>query len=103
VRKNDEPKKGMEEEKFPMSGEQALALYGDQFLTAYELVEISCFKEVYYINRRERVDEDFYKESTKNQGFDDEESYFRYKIGGHIMFRLEIIKKVGKGSFGQVL
>lgn len=65
--------------------------------------EISSYQEVYYINRRERVDEDFYKASENNSGFDDEESYFRYKVGGHIMFRFEIIKKVGKGSFGQVL
>jgi dual specificity tyrosine-phosphorylation-regulated kinase 2/3/4 len=37
---------------------------------------------------------------TKNNGYDDDRGDFRILINDHVLFRFEIVSKIGKGSFG---
>jgi hypothetical protein len=65
-----------------MKFQVAIDKFGNEFLTEYEHREILQFDEVYYVNRRERADEEFYKmKGSSNHGFDDESNYYRYRIG----------------------
>lgn len=54
------------------------------------------------MNRRDRIDEKFLKKGVSNHGYDDNQNYYRYRLGDQLMYRFEIIEKLGKGSFGQV-
>jgi len=38
-----------------------------------------------------------------NNGFDDEEGYYRVQKGDHISYRYQLIEVIGKGAFGQVI
>jgi dual specificity tyrosine-phosphorylation-regulated kinase 2/3/4 len=48
----------------------------------------------------EKPDETYLEEGVANKGWDDDRGDFRYKDGDHIAYRYEIIKRLGKGSFG---
>jgi dual specificity tyrosine-phosphorylation-regulated kinase 2/3/4 len=39
-------------------------------------------------------------ERLVNNGFDDEEGYYRISKGDHIAYRFQIIEVIGKGAFG---
>jgi len=67
---------------WPLSSQEAIEKFGCEFLTSFEQKEINQFDEIFYINRRERADEEFYRGSSlSNHGFDDENNYYRFKIG----------------------
>ena len=38
-----------------------------------------------------------------NNGFDDQEGYYRLKTGDQIAYRFSIIEQIGKGAFGSVI
>ena len=40
---------------------------------------------------------------TKNYGYDDERGDFRILMHDHVLYRFEIVSKLGKGSFGKVI
>ena len=42
-------------------------------------------------------------ERLVNNGFDDNEGYYRIVSGDQINYRFELIELIGKGAFGQVL
>lgn len=39
----------------------------------------------------------------KTSPFDDEDGYYKITIGDHLLYRYEIVKVLGKGSFAQVV
>lgn len=44
------------------------------------------------------------KDNTKKPApFDDEDGYYKITIGDHLLYRYEILKILGKGSFAQVV
>lgn len=69
--------------------------------------EIRSLKEeyVYFIGKTMgRIDSYINKVKGKNEasvkkGFDDEEGYYNVILGDHLIFRYEILKILGKGSF----
>jgi hypothetical protein len=76
-----------------ISPSKAAELYKDK-LQAYEVKEILHFSEIYYIGNI----------SCKNtdEKWDDKKGYYNAKEHDHIKYRYEIVKLIGKGSFGSV-
>ncbi|EPY54064.1 CMGC/DYRK/DYRK2 protein kinase Ppk5 [Schizosaccharomyces cryophilus OY26] len=74
-------------------------------LTAYELEELKDFSEIYFIGSRscEKVSKDITPGCTDELAFDDSNGDYKVNVGDHLFYRYEIIDKVGKGSFGEVL
>lgn len=69
-------------------------------LTAYEKEEIKEFApKVYYagIECKKKI------QGTNKDGFDDENGHYRVTEGDHIVYRYEIVKELGRGTFGVVV
>ena len=72
-----------------------------QALSLYEQKEILEYTNIYYIGEKAcKVEGNSYEH---NFGFDEENGDYKVTIGDHIHFRYEILKLIGKGTFGQVL
>jgi len=84
-------------------------------LTEYEKREILDVPKVYYFNIQERqkwrgkettlsggVEWGRINEATNN-GFDTDQQEYIVRYNDHVDYRYEIVKKLGKGSFGIVL
>nr|XP_032827331.1 dual specificity tyrosine-phosphorylation-regulated kinase 2-like [Petromyzon marinus] len=102
----------------PLTPEQALKRYGGK-LSAYERQEILSYNEVYFVSGESR------RRATANAaaagavggsgagaaaangvgngGFDDERGSYIHVPHDHVAYRYEVIKVIGKGSFGQVV
>ncbi|KAK9898880.1 kinase-like protein, partial [Cystobasidium minutum MCA 4210] len=85
-----------------LSPQSALQLYRHE-MCEYEHEEITTYKEVFYVGRRDTKKMANKTDSTNNFGYDDERGDYHIIPGDHIQFRYEIIDTLGKGSFGQVL
>ncbi|KAM7533027.1 hypothetical protein Aperf_G00000127297 [Anoplocephala perfoliata] len=81
-----------------ISPQMALQQYKNR-LTPYEMTEILNYSSIYFIgngsNKRQS--------SGPNFGFDDENGSYIHTAHDHIAYRYEVIKILGKGSFGQVV
>lgn len=69
-------------------------------LTAYEREEIKEYTpKVYYagIECKHKI------QGTSKDGFDDENGHYRVVEGDHIVYRYEIVKELGRGTFGVVV
>ncbi|XP_030077292.1 dual specificity tyrosine-phosphorylation-regulated kinase 3 isoform X2 [Microcaecilia unicolor] len=84
----------------PLTPEQALKQYKHQ-LSAFEVQEISSFSEVYFVgpNAKKRPGG---VGGPSNCGYDDEQGGYVLVPHDHLAYRYEVIKVIGKGSFGQV-
>ena len=73
-------------------------------LSNYERKEILNFSKIFFIGsskmKNNKISGDF---PIGNFGFDDMENYYMALPHDHIGYRYEILKVLGKGSFGQVL
>jgi dual specificity tyrosine-phosphorylation-regulated kinase 2/3/4 len=80
--------------------ESALRKYYNSF-TAFELGEIYDYKEIYYTgeNAKKIVGN---LNAANNNGYDDDTGSYIAVQYDHIAYRYEILKKLGRGSFGQV-
>lgn len=75
-------------------------------LSAFEKNEIKLINKLYFIskNRNEYLHNLTTKDVVTNEFiFSDNESRFRYKIGDGVNYRYEILKKIGKGTYSNVV
>lgn len=66
----------------------------------YEKAELLKYEEIYYISKNNKKSNNDY---LKNFGFDDENKNLIINLNDHINYRYQIISKLGKGMFGNVL
>ncbi|KAG5451312.1 Dual specificity tyrosine-phosphorylation-regulated kinase 2 [Clonorchis sinensis] len=98
----------------PLTPHQALKLYWRR-LSQVERTEILSYPKIYFLgldaakigmNDKPSTNDNadcLKKRSSDNQGFDDDRSGYKLVLNDHIAYRYELIKLLGKGSFGQVV
>jgi len=93
-----------EEEKAAwMNPEKVLGLYRNS-LTPFERYEILHYNRVYFIGSLvfdNKISGEFSKQS--NYGYDDRDGSYNVVPHDHIAYRYEVLKILGRGSFGQVV
>jgi dual specificity tyrosine-phosphorylation-regulated kinase 2/3/4 len=76
---------------------------GPKFFTEFEVTEVDEYEAVYYMCDNKDKIKPSKSERLVNNGFDDEEGYYRVQAGDHIAYRYQLIEIIGKGAFGQVI
>lgn len=84
-----------------MSPETAMKNYM-QKLTSFEHHEIFNYSEIYFIGQNAKKINGVIG-GANNNGYDDENGSYKPTQHDHIYYRFEVLKILGKGSFGQVL
>ena len=84
-----------------LTSEQATKLYGSK-LTEYEQQEIHHYPQVYFVGQHAKKRTGAVG-GPQNSGYDDESGTYLVSAHDHVMYRYEVLKVLGKGSFGQVL
>ena len=84
-----------------LTSEQATKLYGSK-LTDYEQQEIHNYPQVYFVGQHAKKRTGAIG-GPQNSGYDDESGTYLVSAHDHVMYRYEVLKVLGKGSFGQVL
>lgn len=75
----------------------------EKYLTDFEKTEVEEYDHIYYLSDNEAKIKATKLERLVNNGFDDEEGYYRVKKNDHIAYRFQLIEVIGKGAFGQVI
>ena len=70
-------------------------------LSDYEKGEILNYQNVYFV--AENIDKKIYDSNGPNNGYDDKKGNYKLVAHDHIAYRYEIVKILGKGSFGQTV
>ncbi|CDW54017.1 dual specificity [Trichuris trichiura] len=81
--------------------DHAITLYSSK-LTSYEQSEIIHYPQIYFIGdavKKHRAP----LEPANNYGFDDDDGFYILMPRDHVAYRYEVLKVIGKGSFGQVV
>uniref|UniRef100_A0A1I8A9R5 Dual specificity tyrosine-phosphorylation-regulated kinase mbk-2 n=2 Tax=Steinernema glaseri TaxID=37863 RepID=A0A1I8A9R5_9BILA len=81
--------------------DDALRTFGSK-LTVYEHTEIYNYQRVYFVGSQARKRGGVVG-AANNNGYDDENGSYVLVSHDHIAYRYEILKVIGKGSFGQVI
>eukprot|EP00096_Caligus_rogercresseyi_P006368 TRINITY_DN2274_c0_g1_i1.p1 TRINITY_DN2274_c0_g1~~TRINITY_DN2274_c0_g1_i1.p1 ORF type:complete len:706 (-),score=255.06 TRINITY_DN2274_c0_g1_i1:2312-4429(-) len=81
--------------------EQVMNLYMNK-LTAYEHYEIYGYPQIYFIGANAKKIIAIIG-GPHNSGYDDEQGSYLYVPHDHLAYRYEVLKVIGKGSFGQVV
>lgn len=81
-----------------ISPQKAIQQYKSK-LTPYETTEILNYPSIYFVGNSSNKRQS----SGPNFGFDDENGSYIHTAHDHIAYRYEVIKILGKGSFGQVV
>jgi len=82
-----------------LSPKSAMKVYGDR-LTNYEQQELLSYAQIYFVGSAKKSSASYSGEN--NDGFDDAQNAYIVIAHDHIAYRYEILKSLGKGSFGQV-
>lgn len=73
-------------------------------LTNYEEEEIKTYMpNVFYAGSECKRKIPGVKGQASNDGFDDENGHYRVAVGDHIAYRYEVLKELGRGTFGVVV
>eukprot|EP00054_Salpingoeca_dolichothecata_P003588 m.27582 g.27582 ORF g.27582 m.27582 type:complete len:586 (+) comp13979_c0_seq1:461-2218(+) len=70
-------------------------------LTSYELEEVHTYPQIYFVGPSARKITP--NEDKPNHGMDDEKGRYKCVKNDHVAYRFEILKGLGKGSFGDVV
>jgi hypothetical protein len=81
--------------------EQVMKLYMNK-LTPYEHHEIFSYPQIYFIGANAKKRPGIIGASN-NCGYDDEQGSYTHIPHDHLSYRYEVLKVIGKGSFGQVV
>ena len=84
-----------------LTPEQALKLYSNK-LSPYEQQEIHNFPQIYFVGPSAKKKQAL-PGTAQNCGYDDDQGGYQMVQHDHVSYRFEVIKVLGKGSFGQVL
>ncbi|XP_054615656.1 dual specificity tyrosine-phosphorylation-regulated kinase 2 isoform X2 [Dunckerocampus dactyliophorus] len=85
----------------PLTPEQAMKQYMSK-MSSFEHHEVFSYPEVYFVgpNAKKRSG---VMGGANNGGYDDEQGSYIHVPHDHIAYRYEVLKVIGKGSFGQVV
>jgi dual specificity tyrosine-phosphorylation-regulated kinase 2/3/4 len=85
-----------------LTPQSALRTFSDQ-LTTHDQQEILSYTQVYFVGTKKAAASSSATTTSdsNNNGFDDEHHAYRLTPHDHIAYRFEILKILGKGSFGQ--
>ena len=89
---------------FPLEPRQAL-VHLSKYLMSIEKTEILEYETIYFLNVAERKQQGnrfSTPDGVENHGFDNDKGEYIAEMHEHIAYRFEVVKKLGKGSFGQV-
>ncbi|KAK0062528.1 dual specificity tyrosine-phosphorylation-regulated kinase 2 [Biomphalaria pfeifferi] len=84
-----------------MSPEFAMKQYMHK-LSSYEHHEIFSFPDIYFVGQNAKKKQGVIG-GANNNGYDDENGSYVHVPHDHISYRFEVLKVIGKGSFGQVV
>jgi len=84
-----------------MTPEQAMKLYMHK-LTTFEHHEVFNFPQVYFVGPNAKKRQGVVG-GANNNGYDDEQGSYVLVPHDHIQYRYEVLKVIGKGSFGSVV
>ena len=86
-----------------MSGSMAKQTAPEDFLTAFERTEVEEYEDIFFMASTQNKYKATKLERLVNNGFDDNEGYYRFTKGDQIGYRYENYEVIGKGAFGNVL
>ena len=66
---------------YPMSGSVARKMYSNERLSMFEVTEVEEYEEVFYLARNDQKYKPTKLERLVNNGFDDQEGYYRIVAG----------------------
>ena len=84
-----------------LTQDQTVKLYGSK-LSAFEHQEIQNYNHIYFVGQHAKKRQSV-PGGANNSGYDDESGSYQVVAHDHVAYRYEILKVLGKGSFGQVL
>ena len=84
-----------------LTPDQAVKLYGNK-LTDYEQQEIHGHSQIFFVGQHAKKRQAIMG-ASQNGGYDDEAGTYLVSAHDHVSYRYEVLKVLGKGSFGQVL
>uniref|UniRef100_T1HCH6 dual-specificity kinase n=1 Tax=Rhodnius prolixus TaxID=13249 RepID=T1HCH6_RHOPR len=85
----------------PIGPNEALRHYSS-VLTSYELHEILSFSEIYFLGHKAKKRTGVIG-GPNNCNYDNEQGSYIHIVHDHVAYRYEVLKVIGKGSFGQVV
>ncbi|XP_061679595.1 dual specificity tyrosine-phosphorylation-regulated kinase 4-like isoform X1 [Syngnathoides biaculeatus] len=73
-----------------------------RYLTPYEQIEIKEYRKVWYVGKK---DTKLRTQTTSEEArsFDDDQGFYKSRIGDHLAYRFEILRVIGSGFAGKVL
>ncbi|XP_061772630.1 dual specificity tyrosine-phosphorylation-regulated kinase 4-like [Nerophis ophidion] len=75
-----------------------------RYLTLYEQMEIKDYKKIWYIGKKEsKIQSRTQTVSEEAESFDDDQGFYKARIGDHLAYRYEILRVIGTGFAGKVL